>query len=152
MIRRVCLVAGACAVALTVSFSSAFAQVSFGPRGGGSGDPDQWHLGGHIESGDLGHRVTFRPNVEVGFGSDVTLITANLELVHYMPLKNSRWQVYAGGGIGTNFWLDDEDNTMSGVFNVVFGLQHDAGLFAEMKVGMEPSVKLTVGYSMKLGG
>jgi hypothetical protein len=148
----VCLVAAACAAAVCVTQGSAAAQVNFGVRGGGSGDPDQFHVGGHVESGDLGHRVTFRPNVEVGFGSELTLLTANLELVHYMPLRNSRWQVYAGGGVGTNFRIEDEDSSMSGVLNVVFGLQHDKGLFAEMKVGMEPRVKLTVGYSMRLGG
>lgn len=149
--RRVCLAAAVCAAGWVLSASPAYAQASVGPRGGVSGEPDQFHIGGHIESPDLGHRVTFRPNVEVGFGSDLTLIAVNLELIHYMPLKGSRWQVYAGGGVGSNFALADEDNTMSGVLNAVFGLQHDAGLFAEMKVGMDPSVKITVGYSMKLG-
>ena len=149
---RVWLGALGLAVALMLPAAPASAQVTFGPRGGVSGDPDQFFLGAHLDSPDLGHRVTFRPNFEIGFGSDVTLLTVNLELVHWMPLAKSRWQLYAGGGLGTNFWIDDVDKTMSGVLNAVFGLQHDAGPFAEMKVGMEPRVKITVGYSMKLGG
>jgi hypothetical protein len=145
-----------CAVGLTAALlwpaAPAFAQVTFGPRGGISGEPDQWFLGAHIETPDLGHRVTFRPNFDVGFGSDVTLATFNLELVHWMPLKNSKWQLYAGGGIGANVWIDDTDDILSGALNALFGVQHDAGLFVEMKVGMQPRVKIMAGYSMKLGG
>jgi hypothetical protein len=152
MRRRVWLCAIGLAAALMVPAAPAFAQVTFGPRGGISGEPDQFFLGAHIESPDLGHRITFRPNAEVGFGSDLTLLTFNLELVHWMPLKNTKWQLYAGGGLGTNVWLDDDEKTLYGVLNAVFGLQHDAGLFAEMKVGMDPRVKITVGYSMRLGG
>lgn len=137
---------------LLVPAATAFAQVTFGPRGGVSGEPDQVVLGAHIESPDLGHRVTFRPNFDVGFLSDVTLLTVNLELVHWMPLAKSRWQLYAGGGLGTNVWIADDDKRFYGVLNAVFGLQHDAGLFAEMRVGMEPRVKIMAGYSMKLGG
>jgi hypothetical protein len=152
MTGRVWVRAAIAAAALVVPAAPAIAQVTFGPRGGVSGQPDQVVLGAHIESPDLGHRVTFRPNFDVGFLSDVTLLTFNLELVHWMPLKNSRWQLYAGGGLGTNFWIDDEDKRFNGVLNAVFGLQHDAGLFAEMRVGMEPRVKIMAGYSMKLGG
>ena len=152
MTVRVWLRAMIVAAALTAPAAPAFAQVTFGPRGGVSGEPDQVVLGAHIESPDLGHRVTFRPNFDVGFLSDVTLLTVNLELVHWMPLAKSRWQLYAGGGLGTNVWIADDDKRFYGVLNAVFGLQHDAGLFAEMRVGMEPRVKIMAGYSMKLGG
>ena len=150
--RRASLIVLGLAAALAGSANAAAAQVSFGPRGGYSGNPDQFFIGGHIETGDLGHRVTFRPNVEVGFGDEQTLVTVNLELVHWMPIKNSRWQVYAGGGVGANFLIDDFDKTTTGGLNVLIGLQHDIGFFTEMKVGIDPGVKLTVGYSMKLGG
>ena len=152
MIRRVCFVGAAAIAWLGLSATPALAQVSFGPRAGLSGDPDQFFVGAHVESTDLGHKTTFRPNVEAGFGSDQTLITVNLGLVHWMPLKNSSWQAYAGGGIGTNFSIADEEKAMYGALHIVFGVQHDKGLFTEMKVGTEPSVKLTVGYSMKIGG
>ena len=152
MTVRVWLRAMIVAAALMAPAAPAFAQVTFGPRGGVSGEPDQVVLGAHIESPDLGHRVTFRPNFDVGFLSDVTLLTVNLELVHWMPLAKSRWQLYAGGGLGTNVWIADDEKRLYGVLNAVFGLQHDAGLFAEMRVGMEPRVKIMAGYSMKLGG
>jgi len=136
---------------LLLSAQPAAAQRNFGVRGGLSGGPDQFFVGGHVESADLGHRTTFRPNFEAGFGDDVTLMTANLELVHWMQLKGTAWQVYAGGGVGANFWMETENKFMYGNLNVVFGAQHDKGLFAEMKVGIEPSVKITVGYTLKIG-
>ena len=151
MSRRVCLRGLGLAAALMAPAAPAWAQATFGPRGGVSGEPDQFVLGGHIESPDLGHRVTFRPNVELGFGSDLTLVTVNLEFVHWMPLKNSKWQAYAGGGLGTNFWIADEEKRMYGNLSLVVGLQHDIGVFAEMKVGLDPSVKIVAGYSMKFG-
>jgi hypothetical protein len=133
MIRRASVLGVGLVAALVLTAQPAAAQV------------------GHVESADLGHRTTFRPNFEAGFGDDVTLLTVNLELVHWMPLKGSTWQAYAGGGVGTNIWMDEGATFMYGTLNVVFGVQHDKGLFAEMKVGIEPSVKLTVGYTLKIG-
>jgi hypothetical protein len=151
MIRRACVFIVGVAAAILLAAHPAAAQVHFGVRGGLSGGPDQFFVGGHVESADLGHRTTFRPNFEAGFGDDVSLMTVNLELVHWMPLKDSAWQVYAGGGVGANFWMETDNNFMYGNLNVVFGVQHAKGLFAEMKVGIEPSVKLTVGYTLKIG-
>lgn len=151
MIRRASVLGLGLVAALLLTAQPAAAQVNFGVRGGLSGGPDQFFVGGHVESADLGHRTTFRPNFEAGFGDDITLLTVNLELVHWMPLKGSTWQAYAGGGVGTNIWMDEGAKFMYGTLNVVFGVQHDKGLFAEMKVGIEPSVKLTVGYTLKIG-
>jgi hypothetical protein len=152
MMRRAYHVGCGMLMIVVLTAAPALAQVSFGPRAGLSGNPDQFFVGAHVESMDLGHRTTFRPNVEAGFGDDVTLVTVDLDLVHWMPLKNSRWQVYAGGGIGTNFAIADEAKDMYGALHIVFGVQHDRGLFGEMKVGTDPGVKLAVGYSMKIGG
>ena len=151
MVKRACVLGLVLLAVLLFAAQPAAAQVNFGIRGGLSGGPDQFFVGGHVESADLGHRTTFRPNFEAGFGDAVTLMTINLELVHWMPLKGSAWQAYAGGGVGTNFWLTKDEKTMYGAANIVFGVQHTKGLFAEMKVGTEPSVKLTVGYMLKIG-
>ena len=48
-------------------------------------DPDQFYFGGHVERSPLIDRLHFRPNVEVGFGDDLTLITANMDFVYKFP-------------------------------------------------------------------
>jgi hypothetical protein len=143
---RVSRISILCAAACVWFAAPAWAQATYGVRAGASGQPNQFFIGGHAESSNLGHNTTFRPNVEVGFSSGMQLLTLNLELVHWMPLKGSAWSVYAGGGIGTNFLLTTKENRMTGRANIVFGLQHKSGIFAEMKVGTQPSAKVAVGY------
>ena len=138
----------------------AYAQYDYGVRAGISGQPDQVFLGVHLDTPSLGHVTTFRPNVEVGFGgntsrfgSDVILLTVNLELVHWMPLPNTPWKLYAGGGAGANFLHNGDanlfNNGLTPGVNVVFGLQHEKGLFAEITSGIQPNVKIAVGYVLK---
>ena len=50
-------------------------------RGGVSMNPDQVYLGGHYETGPLVDRLHFKPNVELGFGDDITLVGVNVEFV-----------------------------------------------------------------------
>ena len=64
-----------------ISATPALAQDG-GIRGGISVDPDQFYFGGHLETSPLIDRLYFRPNVEVGFGDDLTLIAANMEFVY----------------------------------------------------------------------
>ena len=68
-----------------------------GIRGGISVDPDQFYFGGHLETSPLVDRLYFRPNVEVGFGDDLTLIAANMEFVYKFSIA-AAWNLYAGGG------------------------------------------------------
>src|ERR1051325_1451364 len=75
----------------------ASAQIRAGVRGGLSVDPDQVYVGGHIQTTPLIDQVRFRPNIEVGFGDDVTLTAFNFEFVYGFPSKGP-WHVYAGGG------------------------------------------------------
>ena len=53
-----------------------------GVRAGASVDPDQFYLGAHIETPAIVDRVHLRPNVEIGFGDDTTLIAVNVEAVY----------------------------------------------------------------------
>ena len=72
------------AMALTVFAASARAQ-GVGVQAGASADPDQFYAGVHVETGELAEHLRFRPNVEVGVGDDVTLVTLNFEFTYRLP-------------------------------------------------------------------
>ena len=59
-------------------------------RAGISVDPDQFFVGGHYETGPLVDRLHFKPNIEVGFGDDITLVGVNFEFV-YKFLTRQGW-------------------------------------------------------------
>lgn len=131
--------------------SPSFAQgIGIGVRAGASVDPDQFYLGAHVETGAIVNRVHLRPNLEIGFGDDVTLVAVNIEAVYRFPLHQSPWTVYGGGGPAINYYNFDEDRDSDtrGGFNFVGGLQHDKGLFFEVKIGAwdSPDLKFGVGY------
>jgi len=58
-------------------------QTTAGVRAGVSGDPDQFHFGGHVETKPLAESLRFRPNVEMGVGNDVTVIGFKVEFFHH---------------------------------------------------------------------
>jgi hypothetical protein len=128
----------------------AFAQY-FGVSAGASVDPDQFYIGGHAEVGPVVDRVWFRPNIEIGFGDDVTLTALNFEVVYrYVPAR-SDWTVYGGGGPAINLYNFDNDTEAEGGFNFVFGAEHRSGIFSQVKfgVGDSPNLKFGVGYTFR---
>jgi len=124
---------------------------SFGVRAGASADPDQFFFGGHYETRPLMKNLTFRPNIEVGVGDDVTLVAFNIEFAYWIDLNNKPWKVYLGGGPAANLYDHDDNTDLQGGFNLMVGAQHRGGLFGEFKVGLidSPDVKFTVGYAFK---
>lgn len=121
-----------------------------GIRGGLSVDPDQFYFGAHLETSPLVDRLHFRPNVEVGFGDDFTLIAANMEFVYKFPRRGS-WGIYAGGGPALNVYtFDDDSNTEAGL-NLLVGVENSRGLFFEFKVGAidSPDFKFGVGWTFR---
>ena len=60
-----------------------------GIRGGVSVDPDQFYVGAHYETGALVDRLHFRPNVEAGFGDDLTTIALNFEFAYKFPHRSA---------------------------------------------------------------
>lgn len=123
---------------------------TFGVRAGASIDPDQFVLGGHVETKPLADRVHFRPNVEIGLGNDVTLTALNFELAYKFPARQA-WGVYAGGGPALNLIHHRGDSRAEGGFNIMLGAEHRDGLFGEVKVGAidSPNFKVTVGYAFR---
>ena len=125
-----------------------------GIRGGISVDPDQFYFGGHLETSPLVDRLYFRPNVEVGFGDDLTLIAANMEFVYKFSLSRA-WNLYAGGGPALNIYMldgdgDNDSETEAGV-NFLVGVEQSSGLFFEFKIGAidSPDFKFGVGYTWR---
>ncbi len=133
------------------------AQVVGGVRGGVSIDPDQVYIGGHIETPPLVERLVFRPNVEVGFGDDLTWTGINFEFLWKFPAGRGPWRFYAGGGPAVNIISFDEDRfgdidreTEAG-FNFVGGVELNRRFFVEFKAGAgdSPDFKFGVGYTFR---
>ena len=138
-------------VASLLLFATPANAQTFGVRAGASADPDQFFFGGHYETKPLMKNLTFRPNIEVGVGDDVTLVAFNIEFAYWIDLKNKPWKVYLGGGPAAILSDKDDNTDFNGGFNLMVGAQHRGGLFGEFKVGLidSPDVKFTVGYVFK---
>ena len=139
---------------LVVLFSTPAAAQDAGLRGGLSVDPDQFYFGGHVETSPLVDRLHFRPNVEVGFGDNITLIAANMEFVYKFPRRGD-WGLYAGGGPALNIYMfdgrgDNDAETEAG-FNILIGVEQSRGLFFEFKIGAidSPELRFGVGYTWR---
>jgi hypothetical protein len=129
--------------------SSAFAQGP-GVRAGASVDPDQFYVGGHYETRALVERLHFKPNLEVGFGDDLTALGLNFEFVYKFPVRGP-WALYAGAGPALNVYSFNDDSETDAGVNVLFGLETTQGLFFELKFGAidSPDVKFGVGYTWR---
>lgn len=138
--------------ALAGSAVPASAQTHLGLRAGVSGGPDQFVFGFHVDTPPLLEHFTFRPNVEIGVGDDQTLAGLNVEFAYWVPIPDTRWQVYFAGGPAVNITSDDrngnDDTSVEGGFNLGVGVQHGRGFFSELKVGFagSPDLKFLVGY------
>ena len=130
----------------------ASAQVAPGVRAGGSVNPDQVYIGGHLETDPIVERLVFKPNVEVGFGDDVTLLAFNFEFVWKFPRRGSQWAFYAGGGPAINLYrFDGPDDDAEPGFSFVGGMENPRGLFLEFKLGVDdsPDFKFGVGFTFR---
>jgi hypothetical protein len=127
----------------------------FGVRAGVGADPDQFHFGAHYDTGRLIDRLSFRPNVEVGVGDDVTTVAVNFEFAYWLPVRRRTWGVYVGGGPALVVYSHDDqhdgDTDTEPGFNLLIGLAHVQGFFAEAKLGLidSPEAKFTVGYTWR---
>ncbi len=131
----------------------AAAQTHVGLRAGVSGGPTQFIFGAHVDTPPLVEHLTFRPNIEAGIGDDRTLVALNFEFAYWVPITDTRWQVYFAAGPAANIISFDEHHGdggthVEGGFNFAVGVQHGRGLFTELKVGAldSPDIKFSVGY------
>jgi hypothetical protein len=135
---------------LYVALAQSAAAQGFGVRGGISIDPDQLFVGGHYETGAIVDHVHFKPNIEIGFGDDITLIALNFEGVYKFP-DQGNWAAYAGGGPALNIASFEGDSDSGAGANFFVGIETDRGLAFEVKFGVadSPTVKFTVGYTFR---
>ncbi len=137
-----------------VAWSTPAEAQQFGVRAGASGDPDQFYFGVHADTSAIANRVSFRPNVEVGIGDGLTLVGLNLEFIYRRDLPSSEWNLLVGGGPAANLASYStgrraDETDLGGGLNLLLGIEHRGGFFAEVKVGIidSPSVKFGVGFS-----
>lgn len=136
---------------LTLIGASPAAAQTYGARVGVSGSPNQFYFGGHIETRPILDRLRFRPNLEIGVGDDVTVTALNFEFAYHFDPRNG-WNLYAGGGPALNILnFHPGDVEPEGGFNVMLGIQHESGLFVEVKAGAidSPNIKFAVGYTFR---
>jgi hypothetical protein len=161
-ITRIVLLAVALAVALgpAVALAGPDTDVGFrgwGPRLGVSINPDQFHFGAHLDFGNFARHVRFQPNVELGFGDNVKLLTLNAEAAYRFSSNWDVWTPYLGGGIGANvasvdFGGTTTSNTNLGV-NVLGGIERGLSngdrFFIEGKFSLNdaPDAKVTIGWT-----
>lgn len=134
---------------------------TIGARAGYSLSPDQFFLGAHMDMGQIVGPMRLVPNVEIGFGNDLTLVCLNGDLVY--DFAGTPWSV--GGELGIIFtsWDDQGYNDIPGVdidtsstdvgLSVLgdYRLEMSNGktLLLEGKLGLSnsPDFKFTVGYN-----
>jgi hypothetical protein len=145
---------------LIAGAGTAQAETAWGLRGGATFDPDQVHVGVHMNGGELFADGWFIPNVEIGFGDNVTLVAINPELVYKFNKRGSAdWGFYIGAGLGLNIvsWDEGQDgrdhsDTDLGL-NILGGMSRklSAGndFFLELKLGVadSPDGKVTAGFT-----
>ncbi|MGH7731640.1 MAG: hypothetical protein ACRENJ_10375 [Candidatus Eiseniibacteriota bacterium] len=135
-------------------------QSSYGFRAGFSSSPDQLVLGGQMSIGEVAPNLSFDPNVELGFGDNVTIIAFNLDMHYHFALYNSSWRPYLGAGAGINHiqfdlppgFSDDSVTKVAGSFILGAGVPTRSGnrFFTELKVGLgdwASDFKVLVGWN-----
>lgn len=116
MRRACCLVALLAVIAAPAAAQPAGSGPGFTLRAGATMDPDQFHLGFHMDVGELAPRLVFRPGAEIGFGSSRTILVANFDAL-YRAHESRTLEVLVGGGVGAGAeWPDGRDTR--GLFGV----------------------------------
>ena len=126
----------------------------FGIRGGVTIDPDQVHIGVHMNAGRFAPKVRFQPSFELGFGSDRVVGTINVDALYTFDPRP--WVPYLGGGLGIGLvsrdsGQDDGNNDfdVEAGLNLIGGFEWGASrqylLEARLGVGGIPDFKITVG-------
>lgn len=129
---------------------------TIGARAGYSFSPDQFFIGAHMDLGQVVGPTRLVPNIEFGFGNDMTLICFNGDFIY--DFEGTPWGV--GGELGLIYssydvpGLDDSFSdtnlgmSLLGDYRLVLG--NGKTLLLEAKVGLidSPDFKLTVGYDL----
>jgi hypothetical protein len=126
-----------------------------GLRAGLSVAPDQFYFGAHAESRPIVDELRFRPNVEAGFGSNLTVVAFNAEMVYPFELSNGT-RLYAGAGPALVILSRNRRNPAAGNvtslqpgFNFLVGVRLPGRTFAELKLGVIDSPEVKIGFGFE---
>jgi hypothetical protein len=134
----------------------------FGFQGGVGLDPEVIDFGIHAKFGPFFTKnLLFRPSVDFAYGEVTRLFALNAEAIYRMPYTvGAKAYVYFGGGPQFNFIeqkfeqgeaVNFSDFHYSTALNILLGVQHRSGMFAEVKTSIyaspAPVIRLMVGYS-----
>ena len=123
-----------------------------GLHGGFTIDPEQVFVGSHLETREIARGVSFRPGIDGGFGSGLTLASINVEFLYKYAIGGG-WKIYQGGGPAIYIFRQGDPAAVdvTGGLNAIFGFIRDNGVFAEFKVGngRGPNLKFGVGFTIR---
>jgi len=152
-VKRMVLLAVA---ALLLVSAPAGAQLNaVGPRLGISSKPDQFVMGGQLEFGPFSKSFTITPNLELGFGDDVTTVQMNADGNYHFDIQET-WNPYVGMGLGLAFYDGDGGSQTEFGANIIGGLRfklRDASaIFTELRIGIAdlPDLKVVAGWNFPL--
>jgi len=114
MLRRLLLALAILTSALVVPATaqdSSQTEAGFGLRAGASIKPDQFVLGGQFSWGKKYGIFKLVPSVDVGFGSSVTTIAFNGDLLFKLKVEGSEFGFYGGGGPTILYFDSDGSNS-----------------------------------------
>jgi hypothetical protein len=127
-----------------------------GPRVGITINPDQIHVGGHLDLGDLAENLMMQPNLEIGFGDNFTTVAPSFEVDYRFRSDWGAWTPYLGGGAGPVFYSVKHGGSSSDFgFYMQFGIgkgssrSNSGHFFIEGKLGLAdaPDFKGTIGWT-----
>lgn len=157
MLRRALILCALFALLPAAALAQTSLETGIGPRVGVSINPDQLVFGGQAIIGEIAPNLTFDPNVELGFGDDVTTVALNFDVHYHFVVQNSKWRPYAGGGIGVAFYNFDgggDDSEVGANLVVGAGAPTKGGnrFFGELRIGLGdlPDLKMMVGWNFKM--
>lgn len=143
------------AVPALAQSGSKFGFLGWGPRAGLTVNPDQIHVGAHVSFGGSSTPVLFQPNIEIGFGDDLTVIALNADIAYLFRSVNSAWTPGLGGEVGlvkvdTDHHGSTEDLGISIFGSIAKKMANGNELYLEAKVGVAdaPDFKATIGYTI----
>jgi hypothetical protein len=128
-------------------------------------DPELILVGVHARFGPFFTRnLSFRPNVEYGWGEITKLFALNLEGAYRLPItaRGGRWSAYAGGGpslvfrhenferfTGEDEEFDFGDFDFDTGLNIFMGMEFRNGMFFELKttVYTSPHLRVIMGFN-----
>lgn len=128
----------------------------WGVRAGLSGDPDQFVIGMHMRLGELAENLRLEPNVDIGFGDDLTVFTLNPDLTYSVPVEGAG-SFYFGGTLSLVFARFDagkksESDTDLGIAAIIGYLLPVANeaIGIDLKLGLSdeyPDLKVMATYT-----